>query len=260
VKEATIEDRVDRLEDLFGRFLTEMQVFTRQADERHKAADLRMTRIEENALTFRNEMRVFKDEMLVFKNEMRAFKDEMLVFKNEMRAFKDEMLVFKDEMRAFKNEMRDFRREMNKKWGDLSNKLGTIIEDILAPNLPRLALEYFGFGSVEEFSIRHSRRSPGDRSKVGEFDAIVIGETAVILGEAKSTPSLEYADQFASKARTFFDYFPEHQSKRLILIFGSWSIPESIVTRLTGQGIYAMQMGNDTMDLVNAGTLDSGAL
>ncbi|MCF7763310.1 MAG: hypothetical protein K9N62_06520 [Verrucomicrobia bacterium] len=225
MKEATIEDRVDRLEDLFGRFLTEMQVFTRQADERHKAADLRMTRIEENALTFRNEMRAFKDEML-----------------------------------AFKNEMRDFRREMNKKWGDLSNKLGTIIEDILAPNLPRLALEYFGFGSVEEFSIRHSRRSPGDRSKVGEFDAIVIGETAVILGEAKSTPSLEYADEFASKARTFFDYFPEHQSKRLILIFGSWSIPESIVTRLTGQGIYAMQMGNDTMDLVNAGTLDSGAL
>ncbi len=83
---------------------------------------------------------------------------------------------------------------------------------------------------------------------------------AVILGEAKSTPSLEYADQFASEVRTFFDYFPEHRSESLILIFGSWSVPQSIVARLTNLKIYAMQMGDDTMELVHAGDPDPEVL
>ena len=46
----------------------------------------------------------------------------------------------------------------------------------------------------------------------------------------------------------------------LCALKNSPKIEHRSVTRLTGQGIYAMQMGNDTMDLVNAGTLDSGAL
>ncbi len=31
------------------------------------------------------------------------------------------------------------RRELNKKWGELANRLGIVAEDIVAPNLPRLA-------------------------------------------------------------------------------------------------------------------------
>lgn len=73
----TIEDRVDRLEALFGQFMTEMAVLNKRAEERNRAAEERMTR--------------------------------------------------------FEKEMRASKREMDKKWGDLANKMGTIIEDILAP-------------------------------------------------------------------------------------------------------------------------------
>lgn len=53
----------------------------------------------------------------------------------EMKEFKDEMKDFKDEMIIFKNESQTDRKNMNKQWGDLANKLGTIVEDIVAPQL-----------------------------------------------------------------------------------------------------------------------------
>jgi hypothetical protein len=228
----TTEDRVDRLEALFGQFLTEMAVLNHKADQRNKAAEERNQQAEERS---------------------RAADERMDRFETEMGAFKDEMREFKVEMRVFKDEMRESKRELNKKWGDLANKLGTIIEDIVAPNLRRLAVEYFQFPVIEDFMIRRSRRHAGRET---EFDALVVGPTAVILGEAKSSPSLEAAGEFAAKAAAFFEFFPEYRGRRLIPVLGSWAIPDPVVDRLTALGIYALRMGEDTMDLVNAAVLD----
>lgn len=206
----TIEDRVDRLEALFGQFMTEMAVLNKRADERNRAAE----------------------------DRNRAAEERMTRFEKEMRASK---------------------REMDKKWGDLANKMGTIIEDILAPNLRRLAREHFQFGTILDFMIRRTRRQPGHPETESEFDTIIVGADAVILGEAKSTPSFEYADDFARKSGSFFDFFPEYQGKRFIGIFGSWAIPDPIVERLTSHGLYAIRMGEDTMELANAAALETGA-
>ena len=146
---------------------------------------------------------------------------------------------------------------MNKQWGDLANKMGTIIEDILAPNLRRLAREHFHCDPIEAFIIRYTRRRPGPLGTESEFDTLVVAEGVVLLGEAKSSPSLTYADEFAAKVATFFDYFPEYRGRRLIPIFGSWAIPDHVVERLTAHRIYALRMGEDTMELVNALALEA---
>ena len=39
------------------------------------------------------------------------------------------------EMMDFKDEMKVSRKELNKRWGELANKMGTIVEDIVAPIL-----------------------------------------------------------------------------------------------------------------------------
>ena len=174
-----------------------------------------------------------------------------------MSRFEGEMGEFKDEMREFKVEMRASKREMDKKWGDLANKMGTIIEDILTPNFRRLARDHFQFGTLLDFMIRRIRRQPGHSETESEFDTIVIGTDAVILGDAKSTPSIEYADDFARKAGSFFNFFPEYHGKRFIGIFGSWAIPDPIVGRLTSHGLYAIRMGEDAMELANAAALEA---
>ncbi len=42
------------------------------------------------------------------------------------------------ELREFKDEMRQQIRDMNIKWGEMANKLGTIVEDLVAPSIPKL--------------------------------------------------------------------------------------------------------------------------
>jgi len=42
------------------------------------------------------------------------------------------------DLRLFKDETHRQHREMNKKWGELSKKLGTLVENLVAPNLPRV--------------------------------------------------------------------------------------------------------------------------
>jgi len=206
---ATIEDRVDRLDALFGQFISEMAVINLHAEERNRLAEERN--------------RLAEERMARFEQEMRASK-----------------------------------RELDKKWGDLANKMGTILEDIVAPNLQRLAQDYFRLTPVLDFMIRRARRRPDCLTVETEFDALLVGAEAVILGEAKSTPSIGSADAFADKVRVFFDFFPEYRGRRLIPVFGSWAIADPVIERLTQQGIYALRMGEDTMELANAARLDAG--
>jgi len=231
----TVEDRVDRLEALFGQFMTEMAVLNKRAEERQKAAEERNAAAEER---------------------QKAAEERNAAAEERNRVAEERQARFEQEMSEFKDEMRASKRELDKKWGDLANKMGTIIEDILAPNLRRLACEHFRFETILDFMIRRSRRRP-DRPEIeSEFDTLVVGPEAVILGEAKSSPSLEYADAFADKMRTFFDFFPEYRGRRLIAVFGSWAIADPIVARLTAHGIYALRMGEDTMELANAAALE----
>ncbi len=207
-----------------------------------------------------HEMKAFKDEMLDFKNEMRDFKDEMLDFKNEMRDFKDEMLDFKNEMKDFKDEMQDFKEEskaerkrINKQWGELANKMGTLVEDIVSPNIPRIAKEYFGCDEIEDFMIRRQVVNKKDRSKRREFDVIAVCNDKIIVDETKSTPSLEYIREFMVSLKDFFDYFPEYKGKTIIPIFSSLYLSEGVIQYLTKNKIYAMGMSDETMEILNPG-------
>lgn len=207
------EERVSELELVLRKFIDESFLINKQADERHRAAEMRACR------------------------------------------FEQEMREFKEEMREFKIEMRQSKRDLDKKWGDLANKMGTIIEDVLAPNLLRLATEHFGFKDIVQYMLRRRQKLPGGKAET-EFDAIIVGPEAVILGEAKSSPCLAYIDEFIQKVPTFFDFCPEYKNLRLIPVFGSWSIDDKLVHRLTEHNIYAMQMGDDNMELANAKELE----
>ena len=191
------------------------------------------------------------DEMKDFKDEMKDFKDEMKDFKDEMKDFKDEMKDFKEFVTADIEESRRERKEMNKKWGDLANKLGTFAEDIAAPNLPRIARE--DFGEQEEIlrAVRWRVRKPGNKKDVYEFDGVLETENKVFLLECKSTIRMEYINAIPGIIENFRACFPDYSSKELIVIFSSMSIPDNIVKKLTQMGVYAMAMGDDNMDLLN---------
>src|SRR5438309_792088 len=55
------------------------------------------------------------------------------------------------ELRQDAAEMKQWRLQAQKQWGEIANKLGTFVEDIVAPNIPRIGREILAAnGDFEE--------------------------------------------------------------------------------------------------------------
>jgi hypothetical protein len=145
----------------------------------------------------------------------------------------------------------DDRKDWNKRWGELAHKLGTIVEDIVAPNMSRVARDYFGCAEIQDFMVRRWVRSKTDRSKRREFDVIVVADDKVIINDTKATPRLEYVDEFIRVLGELDDYLPEYTGKTIIPVFSSLYLGEDVIAYLTKRNIYAMALGDETMQVVN---------
>jgi hypothetical protein len=175
---------------------------------------------------------------------------EMAEFKNEMAEFKNEMTEFKNEMTEFKNEMRAFKKESNLQWGNLANKLGSIAEDVVAPNIRRLALEQWGFSEITEFITRIERKSRRGKERNRQFDAICACREKAAVCEVKTTPRPEHIDDFAASIREILDFFPEYENCEIIPVFGSWALDRRVRARIAELNLYGVAMGDETMQIV----------
>ena len=179
-----------------------------------------------------------------------ALTREMSDFKDEMSDFKDEMSDFKDEMRDYKDESRAERRAMNKKWGELANKMGTVVEDIVAPSLGGIAREYFNVDQFDFFAVRVRKRKNGG-TIMREFDVVAENKDYFFLVETKSTARTEYIRKFIEFIPDIPSWFPEAKEKKIIPVFASLFLPDDSIAYLTNNNVFAMAMKDDNMDLLN---------
>ncbi|MFO7748495.1 MAG: hypothetical protein R6V54_00225 [Desulfobacteraceae bacterium] len=241
--EAAVQEKFEYLESALGQFIITSNTSLGRLERNISALSREM-------VAFKNEMRIFKDEMGDFKDEMRGFKDEMLEFKDEMRGFKDEMGDFKDEMLGFKEESKADRKSMNKKWGELANKMGTVVEDIVAPSLAGIARDYFQVDEFDFYAVRLKKRNK-DRSVRREFDVVAESSSYFFVVETKATPRTEYIQNFIDFVPEIPSWFPDAGEKTVIPVFASLYLPQDSIQHLTGNKIFAIAMKDDTMDLLN---------
>lgn len=249
--EAEVQEKFGYLESVLGQYIVN--------------SDMALSRLERNISNLSREMQSFKDEMKVFKDEMRTqslnFTGEMTSFKDEMRAqsqsFTGEMSSFKDEMKDFKafvladiEDARADRKAMNKKRGELANKMGTVVEDIVAPCIGGVAREYFQVDELDFFAVRLRKKNASGTLR-REFDVVAESEKFLFIVETKSTPRTSYIQDFIDLIPEMADWFPQARSKTLIPVFSSLYIPEDSVRFLTNNRIFALAMKDDNMDLLN---------
>ena len=229
-----LEARVDRLEEAlmrlaYAQMKTEMEIQEMKRDTQR-----------------------LKDEMRAFKDEMKVFKDEMLAFKDEMRAFKEEMKVFKDEMRGFKDEMK-------KRWGDLANKMGTMVEDVFLPSVDLAILKAFG---VEAEDVQPRRRIRRKGVVEGEVDVLVVSHSRKVafVVEVKSYPDdEEHIERFEGLLRRVRELIPELSGYEVYGIYAGLSMREETIRELTRRGIYAMVVRGDILEVPNLEELRGSA-
>ena len=170
----------------------------------------------------------------------------------EMRAFKDEIRAFKDEIRAdtkaFKDEMKKEQKRMNKQWSELAKKMGTIVEDIIAPAV-RPALKKYFTCEIIYLGQRIRKRISGQDFEV---DLLAVSDDYVFMIEEKSTPKIDHVDEIIKKGDDLIQFFPEYADKKPVLIFASIVFPEHIVKYASRKGIYVMAYKEwDYVDILN---------
>ena len=181
------------------------------------------------------------------------------------------------------------RKEMNKRWGELANKMGTLAEDIVAPNISGIAREYFGCSDIKDFMVRRRKKNTKDASKVREFDVIAVCDDKVIINETKSTPKRTssrmklrnenreieldivgftedkafivevrsspdrqgYIDEFIEKLRVLPEFLPEIKSYEVVPIYAGLTMSESTIEYLTKNNIYALIVKGDILEIAN---------
>jgi Sec-independent protein translocase protein TatA len=185
--------------------------------------------------------------------ELREFKDEMREFKEEMREFKDEMHVFKDEMLAFREESRRDRIRMNRQWGELANKMGTLVEDLIFPNLPTILQQVVDCTAetIEAVMPRPVRRHATERSRQREFDGVVVCGDYLLVAESKSSLTTEKIREFADSLPDVRGFFPEFADKKIIGAVASLYVPENLIPFAGKQGILIIGFGRENMELLN---------
>jgi hypothetical protein len=169
-------------------------------------------------------------------------------FKVEMKEFKDEMREFKDEMRMFKEETKEENKRKNREWSNLAKKMGTIVEDLIAPALRPVLSKYFNC-DVNLEGQRMFRRVGGIDY---EIDAIAACDDKVFMIEAKSTPKFKDIEEIIDKKERFFEFFSEHKDKELIVIFGSITFTDDVIRQASKNKVYALGWKEwEYMDILN---------
>ncbi|MCB0578241.1 MAG: hypothetical protein KDD10_02880 [Phaeodactylibacter sp.] len=197
-------------------------------------------------------------EITDFKDGMEDFKDEMKDFKDRVTLFMDGTEVFRNEMKDFKDEMKEDRREMNKQWGALSNKMGTLVEDIIAPAVRPAVRKYFG-EEVLDIMVNRKKYDKGQKLR-GEFDVIAVTATSVYLVDTKVSPDKDKLLEFKNKvAPRFRKLFPEYGKLQLVLLFASLWFDKKLVDFATKEKIYILAYREwDYMDILNFEDLKAG--
>jgi hypothetical protein len=157
-------------------------------------------------------------------------------------------------MSQFKDETVRDRQRMNKQWGELANRLGTLVEDIVAPSLPRVAAEFLGCTAPELFAVRVVRRWDGETC---ELDALVVCADAILINETKSRLHESHIDVLIAKLSDLPRFFPEYRARRPVGVLASLYPDDSVVRRATAKGVLVMGMGDEAMQVLNPDALQA---
>ena len=153
------------------------------------------------------------------------------------------------EMVAFKAE----GKRMNRQWGELANRLGTLAEDIVAPSVPRVLRKVVGTPRAPvDIAVRIVRHLPASPDTEREFDVVATCGDYLLVNETKSKLRIEDVREFVAGLPTVRNFFPEYAGKRVIGAIASLYVTPKVARFAEAQGLIVLGLGDDLMDVLNS--------
>ncbi len=221
----TTEERVDRLETVFASFMERTEEAL--ADIRASTAEIRASTAEIRASSLRT-------DALIREMQRQAEKDRQQAEKDRQQAEKD-------------------RKDFNKRLAELSDSMGTLVEDMVAPNARHIALQIFPSDPVVRLAQRVRQVHRTDPGRMIEIDLLAAGQRHLMVVEAKRRLNSDKIREFVEKVNSIPEFMPEYAGHVLVPVVASVTIEPSVITFLNRQKVYGVAMGDETMELVNLG-------
>ena len=144
-------------------------------------------------------------------------------------------------------------RASTRKWGELSNRMGRLAEDFVAPSIPRILRTVTSYpdGQMDMSAVRLCRRHPADRGRSQEFDVVAVCDEYVLINETRSRLNVKDVDDFVDLMSEARDFFPEYAERHFIGALASLYVDESVVRYGQNQGLLILGLGDDLMKVLN---------
>ncbi len=202
----------------------------------------RISKLEEEFLLFLKECREMRKAMREEMDAWRKKSDE------DFERWKEKM---EKERKKTDERIDTLRQEWYKQWGDLARKMGTLVEDIVAPALPEAIERRFNL-KISDMSERRLKRKNGDSY---ETDIVAVAGDYVFVVEVRSYPRPSDIDEVDEKISRFFEFFPEYSDKKIIPVYSTLYANDNIINRAAEKKIYVLALKGDYMDFINADRL-----
>jgi ATPase subunit of ABC transporter with duplicated ATPase domains len=137
-------------------------------------------------------------------------------------------------------------REQGKQLGNLGNRLGQFVEELVAPAVVRL-FRARGI-DVREVYRRALARRNGDSM---EIDVLVVNDTDVVALEAKSELDADDIEDQVDRLRRFKTMFPRYAGCRVLGAVAAMVVPVQVGRQAYQAGLFVLAPSGETMRILN---------
>jgi hypothetical protein len=150
-------------------------------------------------------------------------------------------------------ELAETIQELRRKWGELSNRLGTLAEDLVSPSVPRILRDVVNCpeDKVSMMAVRVRRHHTADYGRTREFDVVAVCGDYVLINETKSKLDAEGIRDFVTLMAEARDFFPEYESYHFIGAIAALQMDESIARYGERQGLIVLGLSDGLMEVLN---------
>jgi hypothetical protein len=161
--------------------------------------------------------------------------------------------LFSQRMEELSNELDETVQELRRKWGELSNRLGTLAEDFVSPSVSRILRTVVDCpeDKISMAAVRVRRHHTVDYSRTREFDVVAVCGDYVLINETKSKLNAEDIKHFVTLMAEARDFFPEYEGHHFIGAIAALQMDESVARYAEKQGLIVLGLSDGLMEVMN---------
>lgn len=136
-------------------------------------------------------------------------------------------------------------RELGRQLGGLGEKFGSFTEGLALPSMTRILSQRFGM----DFIAPRVRKQRNGHSL--ELDVLASSDARkeVFVVEVKSHLREEALDQMRKTLRSFREFFPDHQDKKVFGVIAAVDAPENVRSRALAEGFYLARIHDGQFEI-----------